>query len=65
MTSMTNGPSFCWQCLGDLKLDAVGAPIFALVRDPLLNDHRVHLVCVSDAIGDGYTEVPTETRGVP
>lgn len=50
---MTDGPSFCWQCHGDLVPDKVGF-IFAVVLDPDNHVLRVHKNCQEYAVGFGY-----------
>lgn len=44
---MTDGPTFCWWCGGQLDLRG-----FAEVKDPIGHVHRVHKVCTDDAIED-------------
>jgi hypothetical protein len=53
---MTDAPTFCWHCHGDLKPGAAGLS-YREVFDPDGRPHRVHHVCLDDAIGDGYTDV--------
>jgi hypothetical protein len=42
-----------------------GGFIFALVVDPLLNEHRVHKDCLADALGDGIAEVKRPAPAEP
>lgn len=59
---MADGPSFCWHCMRDLVRNHTGV-IFAAVRDPLGNVHRVHKQdqCLQDSIADGNVEVDPAT----
>ena len=51
-----DGPTFCWHCNGSLRnawwFNRDDGFRFAKVRDADGNEHRVHGVCVRDAILD-------------
>lgn len=63
---MQMGPSFCWLCRGQLSLDKAGEPIFAVVKDPLGHEHRVHKACEKPAERDqrGLSAQPSDTAKI-
>lgn len=62
---MRDGPTFCWHCGGKLQQARSGAWLYRQVRDPLGHLHRVHGVCLPDAVGDGIEEVPDNDMQSP
>ena len=50
-----SAPSFCWVCRKTLGgMNQRNKPkSFAVVADPVGNEHRVHKACVKDAVEDG------------
>lgn len=54
---LKNGCPLCWHCLNRLVFQKGGGFKFALVRDQLGTEHRVHLDCLARAVGDGVKEV--------
>lgn len=56
------GVSQCWHCSRQL-VRIKGGFKYALVRDPLGNQMRVHKDCVKLAIGDGIKEVTGNANG--
>lgn len=52
-----NGNPRCWHCLKRLVYRRGGGFHFALVRDPIGAEHRVHKDCLPRVVGDGIKEV--------
>lgn len=63
---MRPSPSFCWWCRGQLSLDKTGKPIFAVVRDPVGNEHHTHKTCAEPAEKDlkGLTAQPADNAKI-
>jgi len=59
--AIANGNPRCWHCLRRLMYKKGGGFKFALVVDPIGAEHRVHLHCVSEVIGDGVKVAPKQT----
>lgn len=57
-TFKTGGVSQCFHCQRQL-IRVKGGFLFALVKDPLGNNLRVHKQCVKHVVGDGYMEIDT------
>lgn len=57
------GSRRCWHCGKQLQCKLGGGYHFAIIKDPIGTELRVHKDCVKRAIGDGYTEArPTATE---
>ncbi len=52
----TGGVSQCFHCQKQL-VRIKGGFLYALICDPLGHETRVHKQCLSEAVGDGYTQV--------
>lgn len=50
------GISQCFHCQRQL-VRIKGGFLFALIRDPMGNEIRVHKSCQKEAVGDGYTAI--------
>lgn len=59
--AIANGNPRCWHCLNRLTYKKGGGFRFSLVVDPLGAEHRVHLACVDQVIGDGIKVAPKPT----
>jgi hypothetical protein len=58
MSGNWEGSRRCWYCGRQLQLKTGGGYHFAVVKDPLNHELRVHKDCVKHVKGDGYTVVP-------
>lgn len=58
MTSKAKGPRNCWYCGRKLRTQRGGGYTFALIKDPIDNQLRVHKDCAKHVIGNGYIEIP-------
>lgn len=60
--AIANGNPRCWHCLRRLTYKKGGGFKFALVMDPIGAEHRVHLHCVDDVLGDGVKRAPKQIK---
>lgn len=58
MSAGTNlGARKCWHCGRQFRTKRGGGYTFAIVKDPIGNELRLHKDCVRHVVGDGYQEV--------
>lgn len=57
MAKKWEGSRRCWHCGKQLQCKTGGGYHFAVIKDPLDNELRVHKDCVKQAVGGGYAHV--------
>lgn len=56
------GPRHCWYCGKQLRCKVGGGYNFALIKDPIGMELRVHKACVEQITGEGYTDITHSER---